>query len=228
VKLARWIKRRLRGVAPSGPEWYRAAVGGHWDEIGALQFAFLQRRGLRPDHYMLDVGCGALRGGLHFIRYLETGHYYGVDHEQSLLDAGRDVELANAGLAHKQPHLVRSDDFTLPGIGNDVRFDFALAQSVFTHLTPDMIELCLRRIVARLAPGGTFFATFQESADGTIDPGKPHRWRDNERRGTHYPFLLFQNLAGKVGATVEYLGDWSHPRQQMMMAFRTAPAPPAD
>ena len=40
--------------------WHRLATGGHWDEEGAWVFDFLRRQGLRPDHYMLDVGCGSL------------------------------------------------------------------------------------------------------------------------------------------------------------------------
>jgi len=219
-KLFRWIRRRIRGKEPSGPTWHRAAVGGHWDTIGRLQFAFLESRGLQPHHYLLDVGCGSLRGGLHFVRYLDAGHYFGIDHEQALLDAGREVELAGAHLEHKDPQLFRSDAFDLSAVPPDRTFEFALAQSLFTHLTPEMIDLCIPKVMARLAPGGTFYATFQESEDGTIDPGKPHRWRDQERRGTHYPFLMFENLARKAQISVEYIGDWHHPRQQMMLAFR--------
>src|SRR5205807_6035012 len=58
---------------------HRAIVGGAWEEIGRLQFEFLTGNGLKPHHRLLDVGCGALRGGLHFIRYLDEGNYVGVD-----------------------------------------------------------------------------------------------------------------------------------------------------
>ena len=52
-------------------------VGGMWDEIGRLQFEFLRARGLKADHWLLDIGCGCLRGGIHAIKYLKTGNYYG-------------------------------------------------------------------------------------------------------------------------------------------------------
>ena len=57
----------------------REFVGGLWEEIGELQFQFMVAQGLRPEHRLVDIGCGALRGGLHFVRYLDRGHYYGLD-----------------------------------------------------------------------------------------------------------------------------------------------------
>ena len=69
--------------------WHRQFVGGAWEEIGRLQFEYLRRQGLRPQHLLLDVGCGALRGGIHFVRYLEESHYCGIDINASLVEAGR-------------------------------------------------------------------------------------------------------------------------------------------
>ena len=67
---------------------HRDMVGGMWEEIGRLQFEFLRARGLKPRHRLLDIGCGSLRGGIHAINYLETGNYYGLDINLSLIEAG--------------------------------------------------------------------------------------------------------------------------------------------
>ena len=56
---------------------HREMIGGLWDEMGQLQFDFMCARGLLPEHRLLDLGCGALRGGVHFARYLQPGKYYG-------------------------------------------------------------------------------------------------------------------------------------------------------
>ena len=56
----------------------QAAIGGMWEEIGQLQFDYLRNDGLRPDHSMLDIGCGTLRGGRHFIAWLSPGKYTGL------------------------------------------------------------------------------------------------------------------------------------------------------
>src|SRR5436309_1445834 len=76
---------------------HRDAVGGMWDEIGRLQFEFIRGRGLQQGHKLLDVGCGSLRGGVHFARYLDAGNYYGTDLNPSYLKAGLEVEIPAAG-----------------------------------------------------------------------------------------------------------------------------------
>ena len=56
---------------------HRLFVGGVddflWTRIGELQFDFLRAQGLRPNHVLFDIACGALRGGVHFINYLDAG-----------------------------------------------------------------------------------------------------------------------------------------------------------
>lgn len=57
----------------------KAAIGGMWEEIGQLQIDFLKSEGLLPAHRLLDIGCGTLRGGRHFIGYLDAGRYTGTE-----------------------------------------------------------------------------------------------------------------------------------------------------
>ena len=92
---------------------HRRLIGDLWEEMGQKQLDFLIGEGLRPEHKLLDVGCGALRGGLHFIRYLDVGNYVGIDINQSLLDAGYEIELAQCGLKARMPreNLICSGDF---------------------------------------------------------------------------------------------------------------------
>ena len=40
------------------------AIGGLWDQMGQHQFDFLKKKGLKPQHKLLDIGCGSLRGGV--------------------------------------------------------------------------------------------------------------------------------------------------------------------
>lgn len=144
---------------------HRGIIGGLWDEIGVLQFDFLKERGLTPDKTLLDIGCGSLRGGVHFVRYLAPGNYYGTDLNQSLLDAGYEIELDVAGVQARLPRknlaCVADFDFSV----FDRTFDFALAHSLFTHLPFNHIRECLERLVSVTAPGSTFFVTFFESPD---------------------------------------------------------------
>ena len=80
--------------ALEAPSDHRAYVGGAWDEIGQLELTFMKSMGLNRSHHLLDVGCGALRGGIHFIQYLHPAHYYGIDLNPQLLEAGYARRLA--------------------------------------------------------------------------------------------------------------------------------------
>jgi cyclopropane fatty-acyl-phospholipid synthase-like methyltransferase len=204
------------------PDWHREAIGGLWDTIGQLQFQFLVKQGMKPHHRLLDIGCGSLRGGVHAIAYLDAGNYYGVDKESDILEAGRTVELKRYGLESKRPVLMLVDHFEFSVI-QAVRFDYMIAQSVFTHLTPEQIDRCVTNAMPLLKSAGTFFATFHISSDQP-DVGKPHNSRVDERDRTKYPVQMFRDLAVRRGIACEYVGEWGHPRGQQMLAFRHAAA----
>jgi SAM-dependent methyltransferase len=200
---------------------HRHAVGGMWDEIGRLQRDFFVACGLRPDHRFVDVGCGSLRGGIHFVAYLAPGNYHGLDINRSLIDAGR-LELKAAGLERRNAKLLVNDQFDLSLF--KTTFDFGLAQSVFTHIPFNCVVRCLSRVRDVLAPHGRFFATFfQAPRAAYLDP-LPH-----ERGGicSHYdadPFhLSFEEIgiaSRLAGLAVDLIGDWNHPRDQQMLEFR--------
>jgi cyclopropane fatty-acyl-phospholipid synthase-like methyltransferase len=200
---------------------HRDMVGGMWDEIGRLQFEFLRARGLKPNHRLLDIGCGCLRGGIHAIKYLETGNYYGLDINRSLIEAAR-REVGLAGLAHKNPHLALSDRFEL-GLFRE-KFDYLLALSVFTHLFANHIIRCLAEVREVLAPDGRFFATFflaPHSVHLTPIVHQPGGVRtDYDRDPFHYSVDEIRAMARLANLSMEIIGDWNHPRAQQMVMFR--------
>jgi hypothetical protein len=112
----------LRDIADGLRQWRL------WGLMGWLQFEFLKRQGLQPQHYLLDIGCGSLRGGVHFINFLDKGHYYGIEKETSLIKAGKTLELKRRNLLHKNPHIFHIRNFDISQIGHN-SFGFMLAQS---------------------------------------------------------------------------------------------------
>ncbi len=224
----RLMKRLTRSTdkirSDRSSNWYKTAVGGLWEDVGKLQFEFLVNKGLNPGSYLLDVGCGSLRGGIHFIRYLEAGHYFGIDISEELLQAGRQ-ELKRSDLTKKNPNLVQMADFNFQLMGQ--HFDYALAQSVFTHLPLNSIIRCLMNIEKVLLRGGRLYATFFENADGkfNLDP-IAHSQVDGpgfetyfDRDPYHYDFETMKWICEKVNLRVEYIGKWNHPRDQRIMVF---------
>ena len=199
---------------------HRDFVGGMWDEIGGLQLAFMRSRGLQPAHRMVDVGCGALRGGVHFVRYLEPGRYHGLDVNASLIEAGR-KELRDAGLGDRDAQLLVSDRFELDRFGTS--FDYAIAVSVFTHLPANHITVCLHRIAGVLNPGGCFYASYFNAPSrahlAPIEHPPAGIVTQFDRDPYHYSLDELRWMA-PAQLSVEHLGDWGHPRGQSMVAFR--------
>ncbi|GFY90633.1 S-adenosyl-L-methionine-dependent methyltransferases superfamily protein [Actinidia rufa] len=65
---------------------------------------------LSPDAHVLEIGCGTLRVGLHFIRYLNPGHFHCLERDELSLMAAFRYELPSQGLLHKRPLIVKGDD----------------------------------------------------------------------------------------------------------------------
>lgn len=197
---------------------HRAAVGGMWNEMGDLQYNWFLNNGLKPENTFLDVGCGSLRGGIHFIKYLNNGNYYGIDLNQSLINAGK-IELQEQNM-NKISNLMVNGDFEF-NLFNQ-RFDFALAQSVFTHLPTNHILKCLINIDRVLNKGGKFYATFFENNDKfDLEEIKQdeHVTSYIDRDPFHYHFSMFEFLVDGLDLRVEYIGGWEHPRNQKMLCF---------
>ena len=203
---------------------HRGVVGGLWEELGKLQFDYLVSQGLKPQMTFLDIGCGCLRGGVHFINFLEPGHYYGLDLSQALLDVGYDQELAQAGLQDKLPkeNLLCTDRFELPDSIQKV--DMAIALSVFTHLPLNSLKLCLLNMTNVVVPGGKIFASVfvanstQEWGSAILHkPGgiTTHPDRDPFHYQQHDLEYCCQGLQWEL----ESLKSWNHPRDQWMATF---------
>lgn len=184
------------------------AIGGHWEEIGALQFDFLKGQGLQPEHTLLDIGCGTLRGGRHFIRYLQPGNYSGIDVSQAALDAGRDL-INEEGLSAREPRLVHVADGRLDFSMLTVSYDYLLAQSVFTHLRLSQIEECFGNLHRVMHQGSRFFFTF-------------YRAQHEEVRGYKtfgYAPEVFVQIGERSGLEVSF-PEYYHPRGQRMAEAR--------
>lgn len=186
------------------------AIGEGWEELGRLQCDYLVANGLEPHHDLLDIGCGTLRGGRHFIRHLEPGRYTGIDISSEAIAFGARL-VEDEGLSDRRPTLLVSAD-------RDLRFrqfagkqfDFLLAQSVFSHLPAENIEECFAHAGQVMKPSSRFFFTFHEGAAP-------------ERRGVKaffYPLAFFEDLAARHGFSVEPRRDYKHPSQTMVRMTR--------
>src|SRR5437870_3177545 len=148
------------GLKPGDPH-YRAYVGPpeDYDLIAAMTFNLLTTLGLRQDHSLLDVGCGSLRIGRLLIPYLNRGKYFGAEPNEWLVDEGIRRELGETLVQIKRPTFFFSDSPDTI-VRAKISFDFALAQSIFSHCGLDLIKGWLSAISRPLAQDGVLVATF--------------------------------------------------------------------
>ncbi|MDA7426471.1 class I SAM-dependent methyltransferase [Thalassococcus lentus] len=194
---------------------HRAFVGGQapeiWYGIGRRQFHFLVSQGLCPDHRFLDIACGSLRLGQYLIPYLQTGHYQGLEAEPALVEAGLREELLFDLNETKKPTFGYGYDFDFSFVTG---FDYAIAQSLFTHLTAEDIHLCLKNLRPVAQETSRLFVTFSEgdaiNEDSTSDAHK--KWQ--------YTFPALEQITNDAGWSAHYIGDWGHERGQKMVRLQ--------
>jgi SAM-dependent methyltransferase len=192
---------------------YRSAVGPPdlYDVIGALQFRVMVGEGLREWHTFLDIGCGSLRGGRFFMVYLQPSRYFGIEPDQQLVYTGIQANLGESIWAVKKPEFHYSREFDLSYF--NVQFNYILAQSIFSHAAPHMINKCLSEIQKVLAPNGTFIATYFK---GTTDY-KGTTWA--QAPDARYTQTWLKNMCSSHGLTLQTLSH-AHPSAQTWVRIR--------
>jgi len=194
------------GLKPGDPH-YRAYVGPpeDYDLIAAMTFNLLTTLGLRQHHSLLDVGCGSLRIGRLLIPYLNRGKYFGIEPNKWLVEEGINREIGEVLVHIKHPTFLFTDS---PDVVTKAKisFDFAVAQSIFSHCGLDLIRGWLSAVSRSLAQDGALVATFL--------PGE----EDSPRSGWIYPECVnyrpatLERAAAEANLRFEIL-DWKHPRQ---------------
>jgi SAM-dependent methyltransferase len=194
------------GLKPGDPH-YRAYVGPpeDYDLIAAMAFNLLTTLGLRQHHTVLDVGCGSLRIGRLLIPYLNRGKYFGVEPNEWLVMEGITRELGEALMQIKRPTFFFSSSPETIAQAK-IAFDFALAQSIFSHCGLDLIKNWLRAISRSLAKNGALVATFLIGEEDCQKTGWIYPECVNYRPAT------LERAAADVDLRFEIL-DWKHPRQ---------------
>ena len=146
-----------------------------WKMKRDFQIHFLRSMKLAPEHYLLDIGCGTLRGGVPIIHYLQESHYYGIEVRQDALDEGRS-ELEEEALVYKKPKLVQFTDISQLTFYR--KFDFIWAYSVLIHMSDDVLVNTFDFVQKHLSKDGAFYANVNigERKDGQWQ-GFPIVWK---------------------------------------------------
>lgn len=159
---------------------------GHFVHIG----------GLKPNHRVLDIGCGIGRMAVPLTQFLDpkTGTYEGVDPVnegiewcvQNITSAHPNFRFCQLDVAHELYNpggTMAGDQVALPFAGNN--FDFIAMVSVATHLPAKEITAYAREVMRLLASGGRLFLTaFLVETDDLSRPTARPRFIKGEEDGT--------------------------------------------
>jgi len=114
-------------------------------------FEFLaQSAHLKPDSRVLEIGCGTLRVGLHFIRFLNPEHFHCLERDELSLMAAFRYELPSQGLLSKRPLIVKGEDMDFGKFGAGLMYDLIYASAVFLHMPDKLVWVGLERLGTKL------------------------------------------------------------------------------
>jgi len=166
-----------------------------WRIKRAFQIDFWRAAGLMPADYLLDLGCGTLRGGIPLIDYLQRGRYVGIDVRKHALNEG-EKELHAHGLAAKQPTLLHIADIRC--FAPAQQFDCIWAFSTLIHMPDDILAHTLDFVGAHLAADGVCYANVN------IAGRKDAAWREFPL--VWRPSQFYRRLCAQSGLTARDLG----------------------
>jgi len=127
-----------------------------WELFGDWQIDILKKYGLKKGNTFLDVGCGPLRLGMRVIPFLDGGNYCGMEPYFPYIELGK--SLAREIGINSKFQVICSGNFDFDKFG--LKFDMGMAQSVFTHLSREQIEACVKSLCEVMKPTGKFIFTY--------------------------------------------------------------------
>ena len=181
--------RRIRtfpaeGTIPMPSEVLQARVGPApaFHDVALTTMGRMNMAGLRPDHDVLDIGCGVGRTARYLCDYMDAdARYEGFDIMEEMIvwcQENITTRFPNFHFTYRplfntsyrpDPRLPSASQFKFPY--PDESFDFAFAHSVFTHLPPDATSNYLQEIRRVLRPGGiTYMTWFMFDSDLAASP----------------------------------------------------------
>jgi SAM-dependent methyltransferase len=202
-KIGHWLAWHLL-YSPAARRHSAVGPPRLWKIQRDFQIQFLQRVGLKPQHYLLDIGCGTLRGGVPIIAYLEKGHYFGIEARAEVLDEAR-KELQRSNLVNKEPTLMTAGD--IASLNLQKKFDYIWSFAVLPHMTDEILRDAISFVRHHLGDDGGFYATVNigSGPDRSWQSGFPSVSRSLE---------FYEEVCSRSGLRIEDLGpltDVGHP-----------------
>lgn len=190
------------GLAPD------ARFNYEWNEFAQWQLGALRYIGMESGHRLLDIGCGPLRFGILAMNYLKNGHYYGVEAFEPYIRIGK--HLASEYSPGRKLNIIYDNTFQFEEFGS--KFDYAIAQSVLTHMSRSQITNCFEHLGRVMKPGSRFLFTFIQ---GRTPRGFLYAGSQPMMNPGHCSIPFLKQAAETVGARYESVDGLEHPTQEV-------------
>lgn len=140
-----------------------------WSSGADRAARYFKRMRLMPHHRVVDYGCGSLRLGAHFIRFLNPGCYFGLDVVPDFFRIGQ--ELIGEELVREKAPAFRVIESAAIAEAATFSPDFVFSTAVCIHVHPDELPQYFANLVQIASkPGARLFM------DAAVSP-KPVRSR---------------------------------------------------
>lgn len=130
---------------------------GTKDEEGQAQLGILIMHGCKPEHTVLEIGCGALNAGYPIMQYLNAGNYVGIDPNFWTIENSLKVPEVKAVADARKARFGASAEFDAASFGT--KFDYVISHSVLSHAAHWQWPQFLKNVDAVLKPGGMILAS---------------------------------------------------------------------
>ena len=143
------------------------AVGGGFEAFGAVEKDLLLAFGLRPEHFLVDLGCGSGRLTRKLVGFFsDKGKYLGLDTNRAFLEEARSPVENSSAAGRFDFRLVTSP--VIPC--EDATVDYIVAFSVATHIDLEDTYSYLAEMARALKPGGKSVVSY-------LSTEIPDHWR---------------------------------------------------
>jgi len=202
----------LRIFVPGLRERHRleAMVGplGYWHALQKYHFKLLRERGLKPEHTLLDIGCGPLQAGIPLIRFLRPGGYVGLDIDPSRISVA-ESQIAKHRLTSKRPWVFQSSTLGDAELG-ERRFDYMWASQILCYFRDAEMNQLFSMLKHRLNPGGRLLGdTFAPDHYEFTNPERPGDYV----RHTIESLSAQAETHGLLVRSLGRIGDYGYPKR---------------
>lgn len=195
------------------------------ERLAAFQVQAIQKHiGDLTNKVFLDIGAGDIVLGEKLDHIGTPQKFFVHDLSEKSIDVGLG-RLKSTGINTDIFHKSVSDCFDFRAI-QDQEVDVAFSNSLFSHLSIDLITLCLRNLSCKMKNGSSYFTSMIILPDNTerssynwsyIDsPFAQHSSYDN-KNPFHYTKNTLENLqTNDIGFEFSQVHEYGHPFQKLV------------